>query len=216
MKEDTKSLRFPEEADKKLAKLAERLGRSKREVFIEMVDYFDKAKKDPADVNDDLLKREVSQGINRIISFIKTQEKDTLSPMLAEVREGHRATLLVDKMQGNQWSRWIGNWNPYRKDFDQLVEAFNHFFYRDPSLKLRGYAVEQFASLHQEAANGRAETRKLVEMTQTTAKREKALKTAFAAVLGDYIGKREALNSITQGKAIKELQTQTLYQIQDL
>ncbi len=217
MKEDNKSLRFPEETDKKLTKLAERLGHSKRDLFVQMVDYFDKSKKDPADLNDDLLKKDISQGINRIISFIKTQEKDTLSPMLAEVREAHRATLQLDQQQSSQWSKYAGSWNKHLKDRSEHESAFAQFFRKNAvTQKPEGYAAEQFISLQQELASLRSETRKGLETNQTIARREKVLKTAFTELLEAYMGKREALNSLTQGKAVKELQETTLHRIQDL
>jgi hypothetical protein len=46
-----------------------------------MVDYFYRSKKDPADTGDEMLKKELSAGINRILSFIRQQEKDFLLPV---------------------------------------------------------------------------------------------------------------------------------------
>ncbi len=51
-----KTVRFTEGTNDKFSKLALKLGRDKRIVFEQMVDYFYKSKKDPADLNDDLLK----------------------------------------------------------------------------------------------------------------------------------------------------------------
>ena len=50
-----------------------------------MVDYFYRSKKDPSDPGDELLKRELSAGINRILSFIRQQEKDFLLPVFSDV-----------------------------------------------------------------------------------------------------------------------------------
>lgn len=79
-----KSIRYPAEADLKLAKLALKLGRTKKLLFMQMIDYFYKSKKDPKDLNDELLKKELVNGVNRIISFIRTQEKDFLLPMFTD------------------------------------------------------------------------------------------------------------------------------------
>jgi hypothetical protein len=81
---DTNSIRYPAAVDTKLEKLAQGLGRSKKELFGQMVDYFYRSKKDPADYGDEILKKELSSGINRILSFIKQQEKDFLLPVFTD------------------------------------------------------------------------------------------------------------------------------------
>lgn len=85
--ENTKSVRFPEAVDERLTLLARKLGRTKRELFMQMVDYFYKSKKDPADLNDEVLKKELSNGISRILSFIRKQEGDMLVPMYSAMEE---------------------------------------------------------------------------------------------------------------------------------
>lgn len=82
---DTNSIRYPKEIDDKLEKLAKSLHRSKKELFCQMVDYFYRSKKDPSDPGDELLKRELSAGINRILSFIRQQEKDFLLPVFTDM-----------------------------------------------------------------------------------------------------------------------------------
>lgn len=77
----TKSLRFSPETDTKLGKLAQKYGYSKFQFFNQMVEYFQKTKKDPADINDELLKRTLSRNHDAYTSFIKTQEKVLLIPM---------------------------------------------------------------------------------------------------------------------------------------
>jgi hypothetical protein len=234
MKEDTKSLRFPEETDKKLTKLADKLGHSKRDLFIQMVDYFDKSKKDPADLNDDLLKKDISQGINRIISFIKTQEKDTLAPMLAEVREDHQAVLLADRRQIATWNKYGVSWDKHRSDWTTFQKSFADLFRMPPPMALskdkpkpEGYLGEEFTSLHQEVSNLRSETkqemaslrleaRNALLAHQTLARREEALKTGFTTLLENYIAQRDKLNSLTNAKVIDQLQKDTLERIQKL
>lgn len=82
---DTNSIRYPQDIDVKMDKLAKGFGRSKKELFCQMVDYFYRSKKDPADPGDEVLKKELSSGINRILSFIRQQEKDFLLPVFSDV-----------------------------------------------------------------------------------------------------------------------------------
>jgi len=56
-----KTIRFPVSADEKLQKLADKTGLTKLAFFIAMVDYFYKSKKDPRDLNDELLKKGTGQ-----------------------------------------------------------------------------------------------------------------------------------------------------------
>src|ERR1051326_3064941 len=109
-----KSVRFNSDTDLKFSKLSDKLGRSKQELFGQMVDYFYKSKKDPADLNDELLKKELGQGINRIISFIKTQEKEALTPMMADQRQ-------------------------LQRQLTGLLEQFSAFFHFDEQLALIGH-----------------------------------------------------------------------------
>lgn len=77
----TKSLRFSVETDIKLGNLAIKYGYSKFQFFNQMVEYFHKTRKDPADVTDELLKRTLSRNHDAYTSFIKTQEKILLIPI---------------------------------------------------------------------------------------------------------------------------------------
>ncbi|WP_449333606.1 BfmA/BtgA family mobilization protein [Sphingobacterium kyonggiense] len=84
---NSKSVRYHKEVDDRLSLLARKLGRTKRELVIQMVDYFYKSKKDPADLNDEMLKKELSSGISRILSFIRKQEGDLLVPIYSMASE---------------------------------------------------------------------------------------------------------------------------------
>jgi hypothetical protein len=77
---NVRSVRYPITVDQKFEKIALKLGRTKRQVFIQMVDYFYKSKKDPADLNDELLKNH-----QQYIGFIPTQENMLLLPIKALV-----------------------------------------------------------------------------------------------------------------------------------
>ncbi|SES23323.1 BfmA/BtgA family mobilization protein [Pedobacter rhizosphaerae] len=90
--EKLRTIKFTTATDQKLEKIALALGRSKRLVFVQMVDYFHRNKKDPTDLNDDLLKNSLSKSHKTYMGFIKSQEDLLLIP----IKQG------VDKMIGNQ------------------------------------------------------------------------------------------------------------------
>ena len=78
---NTRSVRYPLLIDQKFEKIALKLGRTKRQLFIQMVDYFYKSKKDPADLNDEMLKSTLVKNHQQYIGFIKTQENLLLVPI---------------------------------------------------------------------------------------------------------------------------------------
>lgn len=80
-----RSVRYPVPVDQKFEKIALKLGRTKRQVFTQMVDYFYKSKKDPLDLNDELLKNTLMKNHQQYISFIKSQENMLLIPMKTEM-----------------------------------------------------------------------------------------------------------------------------------
>ena len=63
---NVRSVRYPLITDQKFEKIALKLGRTKRQVFIQMVDYFYKSKKDPMDLNDEMLKNTLMKVISSI------------------------------------------------------------------------------------------------------------------------------------------------------
>ncbi len=82
---NVRSVRYPILVDQKFEKIALKLGRTKRQIFIQMVDYFYKSKKDPIDLNDELLKNALMKNHKDYISFIKSQENMLLIPMKTEM-----------------------------------------------------------------------------------------------------------------------------------
>lgn len=100
-----KSIRYPVETDEKLEKLALKLGRTKKLLFMEMVDYFHKSKKDPKDLNDEVLKKELVNGVNRIIAFIRRQESDFLLPSFTELGK-----LLQIAVSNNKYLNGLGRY----------------------------------------------------------------------------------------------------------
>lgn len=80
-----KTIRFPVITDQHLETMARKLGRSKLQFFMQMVDYFYRTKKDPADINDEALKNTLIRNHQNLTGFIKTQEKDLLIPVKLDV-----------------------------------------------------------------------------------------------------------------------------------
>jgi len=81
MQESLRTVKYSVQDDGKFEKIALKLGRSKRQVFSQMIDYFYRSKKDPLDFNDELLKNTILKGQKEYIGFIKTQEKELLIPI---------------------------------------------------------------------------------------------------------------------------------------
>ncbi len=200
-----KSVRFDSDTDLKFSKLSEKLGRSKQELFGQMVDYFYKSKKDPADLNDELLKRELGQGINRIISFIKTQEKEALSPMLAD----------LSQLQRNL-NRLNSQYEPFFQQDDQ--QQVSGFFIHTQRRLLKEHQTqqEQQASMAQKLDKLIEETRTHQNEVKAQVKTKESLKAKFVAILNHYILHREQMNAITQGRLIKELQENAQSQVNNL
>ncbi|OOQ57882.1 BfmA/BtgA family mobilization protein [Mucilaginibacter pedocola] len=79
--ENVKTIRFPVKTDEKLTAIANKSGLTKLAFFLHMVDYFYKSKKDPRDLNDELLKNAINRKTDNIVAFIKTQEQELLIPV---------------------------------------------------------------------------------------------------------------------------------------
>ncbi len=61
-----------------------------------------------------------------------------------------------------------------------------------------------------------SETRTYQNEGKTHREDKKALKAKFRAILDSYIQQREALNNLTQGRAVKDLQEQARTQVNNL
>lgn len=80
-RENVNTVKYPALLDVKFAKVALSLGLTKRELFVKMVEYFYRTKKDSADINDELMKNTLAKNHKAYTSFIKTQENLLLIPM---------------------------------------------------------------------------------------------------------------------------------------
>ncbi|GAB3322657.1 hypothetical protein GCM10027299_18300 [Larkinella ripae] len=207
-----KSVRFTSDTDLKFSKLSEKLSRSKQELFGQMVDYFYKSQKDPGDLNDELLKKELGQGINRIIAFIKTQEKEALTPLLADQRQIQR-TLENFRVQ-------------FAAFFNFDEQDYIHGFYLDSQEKRQEEShrlLTQQKELQQQQQQMAGTLQNLLSEARTYQNEGKAyreaksaLKARFRALLETYIQQREGLNTLTQGRAVKELQEHIRSQVDQL
>jgi hypothetical protein len=204
-----KSVRFGGDTDLKFSKLSEKLGRSKQELFGQMVDYFYKSQKDPGDLNDELLKKELGQGINRIISFIKTQEKEALTPMLTDLAQLQRSVnrLRTQYETFYQWDEPIGE--------QHQVEGF---FIQTQRRLLKEHQTQQKnqAEMAEKLSKFIEETQTHQKAAQLQADTKKGLKAKFGAILQHYMLQREMLNSLTQGRAIRELEENVRSQVDNL
>lgn len=90
-----KTIRFPVDAGIKLQKLCDKSGLTRIEFFVAMVDYFYKSKKDPRDLNDELLKKELIKRTDTIIAFIRTMEEELLRPLK---KDGEKIIRSLDKI----------------------------------------------------------------------------------------------------------------------
>jgi len=208
-KKYNKSVRFTEATDEKFGKIAEKLGRSKQDLLAEMVDYFYKSKKDPLDLSDELLKKELGQGINRIISFVKVQEKDILAPMLAE-----------QKLQQEQ--------------FRKQARLLRFYFGEDEDNKVAGHFMEMArildknskASLAEQGKTSGLVERLLAEVksfqgTIADLRKEKdRMRNHFVLLFENYMREREHLNSVLNSfgssAAVKNLQDETRSQFKSI
>jgi cytochrome c556 len=208
----SKSVRFNSDTDLKFSKLSEKLGRSKQELFGQMVDYFYKSKKDPADLNDELLKKELGQGINRIISFIKTQEKEALTPLLADQRDLKRALATLHQQvdsffrldeDGYPQGLYLDTQDIRHKEAKAIGEQQASFY-------------KQQQTMAQTLQNLLSETQAYQSGVKTHREGKNALKAKFRAILDSYIQQRDALNTLTQGRAVKDLQESARSQVDNL
>lgn len=101
MQETLRTVKYSVSDDVKFEKIALKLGRSKRLVFSQMLDYFYRSKKDPTDLNDELLKNTILKGQKDYIGFIKTQETELLIPIKRDsARMIEAMKMIIDSFNG--------------------------------------------------------------------------------------------------------------------
>ncbi|MEN0055429.1 MAG: BfmA/BtgA family mobilization protein [Mucilaginibacter sp.] len=120
--ENNKTIRFSEKTDNKLQIIANKCGLSKLDLFTFMVDYFYKTKKDPRDLNDDLLKNAINRKTDNIVAFIKTQEQDLLIPMK---KDGERLNASQRQIVEHFNKHIIAHNEQQKKSYDGQVGVIN-------------------------------------------------------------------------------------------
>lgn len=146
----TKTLRFSAETDEKLGEAAARLGLSKFRFFNLMVDYFYRTRKDPADVNDEVLKKTLFRNHDTYVRFIRAQEDRILIPLKEEmdrmvasqikiidsfnnqVLKANREILSGQDTHSRQVEQMIGLFSERLDDKEGMKQKFryilNHFY----------------------------------------------------------------------------------------
>ena len=88
-----KAVLLEEDTHAKLTRLCEMHGRNLKQFTAQMIDYFERTTIDPTDENDTNVKgaiKELRKENNRVIGFIKQQEKTKLEPILDQMAVGYR------------------------------------------------------------------------------------------------------------------------------
>lgn len=169
----------------KMDRIALKLGRPKRLVFVQMVDYFHRSKKDPLDVNDELLKNTLLKQHKDYIGFIRTQENDLLIPTKRE----------VDRMIRNQ---------------KQIVDFFNGLDKHNKVMLGAKQEVFNAVNKHNEILSG---TSAAVKEISDKLEAKQQLKKKFLYILENYIRSREAFGMMTPAREKEELIRHTRKQI---
>jgi len=118
--ENIKTIRFPVKTDEKLQTIANKCGLTKLDLFIYMVDYFYKTKKDPRDLNDELLKNAINKKTDNIVAFVKTQEQELLIPIK---KEGERTNHTLKQLTELIHQKVISHNQKQSEDYQ--VQAIN-------------------------------------------------------------------------------------------
>ena len=169
----------------KMERIALKLGRPQRLVFVQMVDYFHRSKKDPLDVNDELLKNTLLKQHKDYIGFIRTQENDLLIPIKRAVDRMTRSQKnIIDFFNGLQKHNRV----VLEVDREMLAGQKNH---SDIMEKVVG-------SLNGISAK--------MESKET-------LKEKFRYILEGYIRSRDSFGMMTSAKEKDELVRKTKKQI---
>ncbi|UZS00211.1 BfmA/BtgA family mobilization protein [Chondrinema litorale] len=128
----------------KLEKLCSMHGRNMKEFTSQMIDFFDRTGMDPTDERNTNLKeaiKELRKENNRIISFIKQQEKTKLEPILDQMAVGYRTfeknvgTLnkmgvmeeQLSKVLRNQGKLWECLENTRKKAVQKAIQLFSNY-----------------------------------------------------------------------------------------
>ena len=175
--ETLRNIKYNTQTALKMDKIAQKLGRPNRLVFAQMVDYFFRSKKDPLDINDELLKNSLLKQHKDYIGFIRTQENDLLIPIKRE----------VDRMTGNQ------------QDINNLLKELEK-----KSVSLAS-GQNQLLSAGKNYSSKLLNTDEVLKSILVRLSKGEQLKKQFHYILGTYIKSRDAFSMMTPTKEKEEL-----------
>ncbi len=184
-KKTLRTIKYDTQTAQKMERIALKLGRPQRLVFAQMVDYFHRSKKDPKDVNDELLKNTLLKQHRDYIGFIRTQENDLLIPIKRE----------VDRMTRSQ-KNIVDFFNGQQKHNKVVLEVDREML--DGQKRLTDIIKLALGSLD--------------GISASLAKKE-SLKEQFRYILENYIRTRDGFGMMTPAKEKEELQRNTRKQI---
>ena len=161
----------------KMDKIAQKLGRPNRLVFAQMVDYFFRSKKDPLDLNDELLKTTLLKQHKAHISFIKTQENDLLIPIKRE----------VDRMTGSQ------------REINNLLREL------EKRSGMLASGQDELLSAGKNYSSKLSNTDEILKNILMKLSTKEQLKKQFLYILGTYIKNRDAFGVMTSAREKEEL-----------
>jgi hypothetical protein len=137
----SKTLRFSTETDEKLGKLSQKFGLSKFQFFNRMVEYFYRTKKDPADINDEMLKTTLIKNHDTYIRFIRAQEEKMLIPIKTEVDRMVQSQIKIIDSFNNQVLKAnrdiLAGQGQQATETDRLLKIINEKLDNKESLKLK-------------------------------------------------------------------------------
>jgi hypothetical protein len=175
--ETLRNIKYNTQTALKMDKIAQKLGRPNRLVFAQMVDYFFRSKKDPLDINDELLKNTLLKQHKDYIGFIRTQENELLIPIKRE----------VDSMTGNQ------------RDINNLLRELEK---RSGTLASGQAELLSTGKNYSSKLLNMDELLKNILVKLSTGEQ---LKKQFHYILGTYIKSRDAFSMMTSAREKEEL-----------
>lgn len=175
--ETLRNIKYNTQTALKMDKIAQKLGRPNRLVFAQMVDYFFRSKKDPLDINDELLKNTLLKQHKDYIGFIKTQENDLLIPIKRE----------VDRMTGNQ------------QDINTLLKEL------EKKSGILASGQDELLSAGKNYSSRLSNTDVMLKSILMKLSTKEQLKKQFHYILGTYIKNRDAFGIMTSAKEKEDL-----------
>lgn len=175
--ETLRTIKYNTQTAVKMDRIAQKLGRPNRLVFAQMVDYFFRSKKDPLDINDELLKNTLLRQHKDYVGFIKTQENDLLIPIKRE----------VDRMTGNQ------------QDINNLLKELEK---RSVAL---ASGQNELLSAGKNYSSKLSNTDEILKSILVKLSTREQLKKQFHYILGTYIKSRDAFGMMTPAKEKEDL-----------